>query len=411
MNKKARELMKQINNKKNAIRGLQGQGKTQEMKDQMNELRQMQEEFEMMMELDEDEKAGIENQIKDGAEREVSAEKKKYTKNQIVKAFVNQIVCGLRKTEMTEEDREIMTSVQDAMSEGSDEDGGLTVPSDIQTDIYELRRTSDDLEQYVNREPVTTKDGSRVFEIEADATPWKDVEEGAEFQEEATPQLEKIVYKITKKGGILKVTRELLKDSAENILGFLNKWIAKKSRATRNAAILKVMNKITEGKEIAVSDCDDLKDIFNTVLDPAIADSSIVITNQNGFNYLDKLKDKDGNYIMQPDVTDKTKMLLFGAYPIKKISNKVLKSEGVKKGGSGADKDTIVSYKHPVFIGDTKEAITLFDREKISIEISTVAGDLWNRDQTGIKVRDRFDVQPVDKGALVKGEISVGVAG
>ena len=399
MNKKARELMKQINDKKNAIRGLQGQGKTQEMKDQMNELRQMQEEFEMMMELDEDEKAGIENQIKDGEEREVSGEKKKYTKKQIAKAFVNQIVCGLRKTKMTEEDREIMTSVQDAMSEGSDEDGGFTVPSDIQTDIHELRRTSDDLEQYVNREPVTTKDGSRVFEIDADTTPWKDVEEGAEFQEEATPQFRKIVYKITKKGGILKVTRELLKDSAENVLGSLNKWIAKKSRATRN------------GKEIAVSDCDDLKDIFNTVLDPAIADGSIVITNQNGFNYLDKLKDKDGNYIMQPDVTDKTKMLLFGTYPIKKISNKVLKSEAVKKGGGGVDKDTIVSYKHPIFVGDTKEAVTLFDREKISIEISTEAGDLWNKDQTGIKVRDRFDVQAVDTEAIVKGEISVAVAG
>lgn len=403
--------MKQINDKKNAIRGLQGQGKTQEMKDQMNELRQMQEEFEMMMELDEDEKEGIENQIKDGEEREVSGEKKKYTKKQIAKAFVNQIVCGLRKTKMTEEDREIMTSVQDAMSEGSDEDGGFTVPSDIQTDIHELRRTSDDLEQYVNREPVTTKDGSRVFEIDADATPWKDVEEGAEFQEEATPQFRKIVYKITKKGGILKVTRELLKDSAENVLGSLNKWIAKKSRATRNTAILKVMNEITKGKEIAVSDCDDLKDIFNTVLDPAIADGSIVITNQNGFNYLDKLKDKDGNYIMQPDVTDKTKMLLFGTYPIKKISNKVLKSEAVKKGGGGDDKDTIVSYKHPIFIGDTKEAVTLFDREKISIEISTEAGDLWNKDQTGIKVRDRFDVQAVDTEAIVKGEISVAVAG
>lgn len=411
MNKKARELMKQINDKKNAIRGLQGQGKTQEMKDQMNELRQMQEEFEMMMELDEDEKAGIENQIKDGEEREVSGEKKKYTKKQIAKAFVNQIVCGLRKTKMTEEDREIMTSVQDAMSEGSDEDGGFTVPSDIQTDIHELRKTSDDLEQYVNREPVTTKDGSRVFEIDADTTPWKDVEEGAEFQEEATPQFRKIVYKITKKGGILKVTRELLKDSAENVLGSLNKWIAKKSRATRNAAILKVMNEITKGKEIAVSDCDDLKDIFNTVLDPAIADGSIVITNQNGFNYLDKLKDKDGNYIMQPDVTDKTKMLLFGTYPIKKISNKVLKSEAVKKGGGGVDKDTIVSYKHPIFVGDTKEAVTLFDREKISIEISTEAGDLWNKDQTGIKVRDRFDVQAVDTEAIVKGEISVAVAG
>lgn len=36
MSKAARALLKKINDKKNAIRGLQGQGKTQEMKDQMD---------------------------------------------------------------------------------------------------------------------------------------------------------------------------------------------------------------------------------------------------------------------------------------------------------------------------------------------------------------------------------------
>ena len=60
----------------------------------------------------------------------------------------------------------------DAMSEKSDEDGGFTVPQDIQTDIHELRRTDDDLEQYVNVEPVSTLSGSRVFEVDADSTPW-----------------------------------------------------------------------------------------------------------------------------------------------------------------------------------------------------------------------------------------------
>lgn len=108
----------------------------------------------------------------------------------------------------------------------------------------------------------------------------------------------------------MKVTRELLQDTAENILGFLNKWIAKKSRATRNAAILKKLAEITNTKEVAISTVDDLKTVFNVTLDPAIAASSIVLTNQSGFNYLDTLKDERGDYILQPDVTDKTKMLL-----------------------------------------------------------------------------------------------------
>ena len=262
-----------------------------------------------------------------------------------------------------------------------------------------------------NVEKVATMSGSRVIEVDADSTPWGDVDEGGEFEEEETPNLKQIKYAIKKKGGILKTTRELLQDTAVNILAYLNKWIAKKSRATRNAAILNVINTITKGKEVAVATLDDFKDVFNVKLDPAIAVSSIVLTNQDGFNYMDKLKDKDGKYIMQPDPTDATKTLLFGKYPVKVVSNKTLKSTNVLKGGSGSDKNDVTGYKYPVYMGDLKEAVTLFDREKMTIELSTEAGDLWAKDLTGIKVRDRFDVQSVDETAVVKGEISVAVAG
>ena len=66
MSKEARALLKKINDKKNAIRGLQGQGKTQEMKDQMAELREMQEEFDMLMEMEEDDDDGIKDSLHNG---------------------------------------------------------------------------------------------------------------------------------------------------------------------------------------------------------------------------------------------------------------------------------------------------------------------------------------------------------
>lgn len=401
MSKEARTLLKKINDKKNAIRGLQGQGKTKEMQDAMTELRDMQAQFDILMELDEEDDEGIQSAVRGGRTQTIEGaqnpEEKKFTKKQIVRAYVNRIVCGLRKMALPEQDQEIM----DAMSEGSDEDGGFTVPQDISTDINTLRRTDNDLEQYVNIEPVKTLSGSRVFEVDADSTPWEDVDEGGEFPEEETPKLRQIKYKIGKKGGIMKTTRELLQDTAENILGFLNRWIAKKSRATRNAAILKKLNEITSGKEVSVSGFDDFKDIFNVTLDPAIAASSIVLTNQSGFNYIDKIKDERGDYILQPDVTDKSKRLLFGVYPVHVVSNKTLKNGG----------DSASAEKYPFFIGDLKEAVTLFDREKITIELSTEAGDLWAKDLTGIKVRDRFDVQAVDTEAVVKAEVTIDIAG
>lgn len=401
MSKEARKLLKQINDKKNAIRSLVNDGKTQEAIAAKEELKDMQDRFNILMDLEDEEREDIEDRIDDDDIQRIDGAEKAPKKKDIVRAFVNRIVCGLRKTRLSEEDTKIMNQ----MSEGSDPDGGFTVPEDIRTDITELRRTDDDLEQYVNVEPVTTMDGSRVIEVDADSVPWDDVDEGAEFGEENTPTFAQIKYKIKKKGGILKVTRELLQDTAENILGYLNKWIAKKSRATRNAAILKCLSDMTSGKGVAVEDFDDLKDIFNVTLDPAIAQSAIVLTNQSGFNYLDKLKDSDGNYIMQPDVTDKTKMLLFGVYPVKKVSNKVLKNTDVMQS------EEKTGEKYPLYIGDLKEAVTLFDREKISVELSTEAGDLWAKDLTGIKVRDRFDVQKVDDKAVVLGEITVNIAG
>lgn len=415
MSKEARALLKRINDMKNAIRSLQAQGKTKDMQDKFAELKDLQAQFDILLEMEDDEEDGIRDSIRHGRTKNIDGadrEGKKYSKKQVAKAFVNRIVCGLRRKELPEEDQKILDMMTEAdPDESGESDGGFTVPQDINTDIQELRRTENDLELYVNREPVNTLSGSRVIEIDADSTPWEDVDEGEEFPEESTPKFKQIKYKVGKKGGILKTTRELLQDTAENILAYLNKWIAKKSRATRNAAILKKLNEITGGKEIAVDSFDDFKDVFNVTLDASIAPTSIVLTNQDGFNYLDKLKDGDGNYIMQPDVTDKTKMLLFGRYPIHVVSNKTLKSENVLKGGTGEDKDTVTGYKYPVFMGDLKEAITLFDREKITVELSTEAGDLWAKDLTGIKVRDRFDVQAVDEAAVVKGIITVAVAG
>lgn len=405
MSKEARALLKRINDKKNEIRSLQAQGKTKDMQDKFAELKDMQTQFDILLEMEDDEEDNIRDSVGRGRAKDIEGadgtDGKKYSKKQIMKAFVNRIVCGLRRKELPEEDQKIMDMMTEAdPDDNGGSDGGFTVPQDIQTDIRELRRTENDLELYVNVEPVRTLSGSRVIEVDADSTPWEDVDEGAEFPEETTPKLKQIKYKIKKKGGILKTTRELLQDTAENILAYLNKWIAKKSRATRNAAILAKLNEITAGKEVAVATFDDFKDVFNVKLDASIAPSSIVLTNQDGFNFLDKLKDGDGNYIMQPDVTDKTKMLLFGRYPIHVVSNKTLKSE-----------TDAATQKYPVYMGDTKEAITLFDREKITVELSTEAGDLWAKDLTGIKVRDRFDVQSVDEAAVVKGIITVAVAG
>lgn len=389
MNEEMKKLYEQINAKKAEVRKLVNENKLEEAKNAKKELRDLSDKFDILADLEEEKQQQAQQQAESGNGLVAGAVD---TVKKQAKAFVNAIKAAWKKTEVAPEDREILN----AMSEGSNEDGGLTVPKDIRTQIKQLRRSEDALENLVNVEHVTTNSGSRVIEREADQTPFDNVEEAAEFPEVSTPQFDNIDYKIKKKGGILKVTQELLADTAENIIGYLRKWIAKKAKATRNFMIIAKIKEICKDLEVPVTGFDSLKDIFNVMLDPAIALSAVVVTNQTGFNFLDKLKDERGDYIMQKDPTQPTKRLLFGVYPIVKVSNKTLQN---------------INGKAPIICGDLKEAITIFDRETLTIDISGLAAGMWEKDQTGIKVRERLDIQTVDADAVVMGLATIGVTG
>lgn len=390
MSKEMRELLNKINAKKAEIKALVADGKIEDATSAKEELKDLQKSFDILADLDDDDAQNAQQQAQQGTAQTAAGEKNGLAKQ--VKAFTNAIKAAWKKTDISPEDKEILN----AMSEGSDEDGGLTVPKDIKTKIKELRRSEDALETLVNVEHVTTNSGSRVIEREADRTPFDNVDEAAEFPDVSTPQFENVDYKIKKKGGILKVTQELLSDTTENIMNYLKKWIAKKAKATRNFMIIAKIKEICKGLEVTVTGLDNLKDIFNVMLDPAIALGAVVVTNQSGFNFLDKLKDEKGNYILQKDPTQATKKLLFGEYPVIKLSNKTLQN---------------IDGKAPIICGDLKEAITIFDRETLTIDISNLAAGMWERDQTGIKVRERLDIQTVDADAVVMGLATVSTTG
>lgn len=265
---------------------------------------------------------------------------------------------------------------------------GMIIPHDISTKVRELRREIQSLETLVNIEQVQKIEGSRVVEKNTDIVGFEAVDEEAQFPDMPKPEFVKISYKLKKLGGILKATKEFYQSADSTIKAYITKWIAKKGITTRNNLILKAMDDKKDGSKVTITNIDSLKDIINTKLDPAILNGTKIITNQDGFHWLDKLKDGNGRYILQPDITQKSKYLLFGQYPVIVFSNKQIKTN---------------TNKAPFYIGNLKEFITLFDFEKLFIEMSSQAGDLWDKDMIGIKVRERLDVQVIDENALIKG--------
>lgn len=289
----------------------------------------------------------------------------------------------------TAEDREIVDARN--LSSGTPEDGGCLVPVDQQVEISELKRAFTTLRDLVTVEPVRTLTGSRVLEQDAEHTPLEEFTETEGIKTTNSPKFVPISYTIKNYGGILPIPRTLLQDQTANLRGYLNRWLAKKSIATENNLIIGILNTI---KKVPVETIDDVKDIMDVMLDPSISVISKAITNQDGFNYLNKLKDSQGNYLLEKDPKNPTKKLLDGK-EIVVLSNKILKTEG------SSDK------KAPLIVGSLKEAIVLFDRETIELASTDVGGDAFKNNRVDMRAILRLDVKKFDSAAVVYGQVPI----
>ena len=114
------------------------------------------------------------------------------------------------------------------------------------------------------------------------------------------------------------------------------------------------------------------------MLNPGL--SLTVVTNQSGFNYLDTLKDSEGRYMLQEDVTAQTGKSLFGI-PVAELSDKQLPNQA----------DTF-----PIFIGDLSQC--LFEAYKPQV---ITQWQEFNAYSQGLSVVMRSDYQVIDKNSGV----------
>lgn len=260
---------------------------------------------------------------------------------------------------------------------------GLTIPQDVQTTIHTLVRQYDSLQEYVNVEHVSTSKGSRVYEKWSDITALAEIDdEDGSIGANTDPQLTTVKYLIKRYAGITTVTNSLLKDTAENIIAWLSSWIAKKVVVTRNTKIIAAIDTLPTKPTLAK--WDDIIDLEAKV-DPAIKPTSIFLTNTSGFTALKKVKDAMGNYLMERDVKSPTGYSIDG-FPVKEVADRWLPNK---------------STARPLYFGDLKQAVTLFDRENMSLLATNIGAGAFETDTTKIRVIDRFDVATVDGEAFV----------
>ena len=371
MNRRMRDLQDQINQKINEAKGfMDGENKDIARANAlMDEADELQKEYDLEERMLKAAKAGVPT---DPAEPAAPAAVDS------VKAFADAARAGFK-----------------SMSEGSNVDGGYTVPQDIRTRINKYKEERGSLARLVDREAVSTMSGRRTYQSRAQHTGFSLVAEGGKIPKAATPKFEVLSYTIKKYAGYLPVTNELLKDSDANIANVLIEWLGEEEIAIENAQILAAINK---KNATTMTGINDIKKAINVTL-AAFANSVKIITNADGLQYFDTLEAGDGRPLLSPDPAQPMQMRLsVGArsIPIEVFPNDVLPT-----GEAGAI---------PFVVGDLYEYMKLFDREQLSIAVSdvAVAGEFnaFENDMTLFRGIMRADFVPKDSEAIVRGELT-----
>lgn len=427
MTNKLLSLLDEINEQKVKVRTLAEEDKLEEARAEKEKLETMQNKFDLLKEVEDTE------DVKDMEKEKIPVAT---PENDAIHAFAEAARSKFRNMN----------------TEGTAADGGYTVPQDIQTQINKYREDRFSLQSLVATENVNAPTGRRVYQSKANHRGFSSVAEASTIGAVSGPTFAKVDYAIAKYAGYLPVTNELLEDSDANISSVLIEWLGEEDIATRNKLILA---KIATKPQTSFSNLDDIKKAVNVTLGQAFAQTASVVTNDDGLNYLDTLKDDNKRYLLQPDINpanpfDMTVAIGARKLPVIVVPNNILASEPVyqltsdaalvsgktyyTRTGSGTSQSPYVytavaspdvtdiatyyevaSHKVPVIVGDLKEFVRIFDKKQLTITTSDSAAvgtggsalNAFEEDLTILRGIIRLDTQVVDTSAIVNGYISV----
>ncbi|HEC2144659.1 TPA: phage major capsid protein [Staphylococcus delphini] len=232
--------------------------------------------------------------------------------------------------------------------------GFVVIPEEIVTDILKLKEVEFNLDKYVTVKKVNNGSGKYPVVRQSEVAALPEVEELAENPELAVKPFFELAYDIKTRRGYFRISREAIEDSQINVLQELKLWLARTIAATRNKAIIDVVQNggpgekggTTKLQSVEANGIDGLKDAVNLNIKPNY-EHNVAIVSQTMFAKLDKLKDKNGNYLIQPDVKEASQQRLLGA-KVEILPDEMLGDKGNEK----------------LIFGNLKDALVLFDRSQ-----------------------------------------------
>ena len=211
----------------------------------------------------------------------------------------------------------------------------------------------------------------------------KDFDDGNDIPDGTDPTFKAVKFAIALKGMIIPVSNILTAVETAGLIAYLNNWFVKNAIYSENKDIFATRKASKSAKELASLDA--LGESLNLDLDPACLVGGVVVTNQTGWNVMDKAKDANGRPMLQPDPANATRKL-FKNLPVHVFSDAQLPNE---------------STKAPIFYGDLKAGCYFVEFAYQFFDASAHAGFVKNR--TLMRVIEGYDVIQADVDAYCYG--------
>lgn len=258
----------------------------------------------------------------------------------------------------------------------TDAEGAILVPKQI-LDVQKTPEDPANLAHYVNRVAVAAPTGTLPVLAKASAR-LVTKEELVKNPEIAKASITSVDYKVKTFLGQLPISQEMLSDYPE-AQALVSQYLQDVKSATEELAIGKVLA-ANFGSNTADS-LDDLKSAFNKQINYGA--DRVIVMSVSAFDAVDKLKDAEGRYYVQNNVTAASGSTLFGA-PIIITSDETLGLAGEAN----------------VFVGSLKHAVV----EAVRLDGLATSWAQNDYFEQVLSVASRFDVRAADvqAGAFYK---------
>lgn len=203
--------------------------------------------------------------------------------------------------------------VTNALKEGTDPDGGYLVPDEFEKQLIQKLHEANILRSISN--VIQTNSGEHKIPVVATKGTASWMEEEAAYTESNT-QFSQVSLGAHKLGTLIKVSEELLNDSAFDLMGYLSEEFGRRLGDAEEKAFLTgtgsgqptgMLNDTTgatlgsTAKSSTDINFDDLIDLFYSLRAP-YRKNAVFIMNDDTVKAVRKLKDKNDQYIWQPSV-------------------------------------------------------------------------------------------------------------